>query len=49
MKGTISQEERDYAQRLINMINQVSAEGAKTQNELARDCSWGIHKRLLRE
>ena len=48
LKGTISPEERVLAQKLIEMINEVSAEGTKTQNELARDCFVDILKRLMR-
>ena len=48
LKGTISPEERVLAQKLIEMINEVSAEGPKTQNELARDCFVDILKRLMR-
>ena len=47
LKGTISPEERERAQQLIEMMNEVQAEGVKTQRELANDCVREIVKRLI--
>lgn len=47
LKGTISPEERAFAQKLIDMINEVSAEGVKTQRELASEYVKGIVKMLF--
>lgn len=46
MKGTISPEERVLAQKLIEMIDEVSAEGVKTQRELTGEYVKGIIKLL---
>ena len=47
LKGTISPEERVRAQQLIEMMNEVQAEGVKTQRELANDCVREIVKKLM--
>lgn len=47
LKGTISPEERERAQQLIEMMNEVQAEGVKAQRELASDCVREIVKKLM--
>ena len=47
LKGTISPEERERAQRLIEMINEVQAEGIKSQRKLTNDCVREIIKKLM--
>lgn len=43
----ITQEERQYAQRLIDMINEVEAEGMKVKNDLRNDLLKELAKVLM--
>lgn len=44
--GSMSNVERDYAHRLLEMIDAVDREGAKVTNDLANDAFKEIIKRL---
>lgn len=47
LKGTICQDERERAQRLIEMMDEVYVEGIKTQKELANECMQEIIMKLM--
>lgn len=44
----ITQEERQYAQQLIDMINLVKAEGVKAENDLRNEVLKGLTNALLK-
>ena len=44
----VTPEERQYAQKLINMINEVEAEGVKAKNDLRNEALKGLVNALLR-
>lgn len=46
--GFANDNERDYANRLLEMINMVDAEGAKAANDLAKDVFRDMMKSLMR-
>ena len=43
-----TQAERQYAQYLVDMINSVDAEGAKSMNDLANDAFKELAKRSMK-
>lgn len=45
----ITQAERQYAQYLVDMINSVDAEGAKSMNDLANDAFKELAKRSMKQ
>lgn len=44
----ITQEERQYAQQLIDMINEVKAEGVKAENDLRNEMLKGLANALMK-
>lgn len=45
----ITQAERQYAQYLVDMINSVDAEGAKSMNDLANDAFKELARRSMKQ
>ena len=48
-RTSITQAERQYAQDLVDMINSVAAEGAKSMNDLANDAFKELAKRTMKQ
>lgn len=44
----VTPEERQYAQTLINMINEVETEGVRTENDLRKEVLKGLANALLK-